>query len=242
MTPVDATSTSSGRQPNSRAAISAVDLDTLNPASPVQALAQPLLHTMTRARPSERSRFILDSSTGAACARLVVKTPAADARSSDTTSARSSCGEALMPASTPAALKPAGAVTPPSMLWTLTSAAAAALDMERLPCGRDVLHGVQIRHHGVLSALAEQRAGVAVRRDLFRQPGMRHDREAHVREVRRLMREHAQVIVAVAPGALAQLVDDPAAHARILAASRKRRAIGLPPPSGSAAQARRIPR
>src|SRR6186997_2121967 len=118
-----------------------------------------------------------------------------------------------MPASTPAALKPAGAVTPPSICRTLTWTSAAALDMERLPCGSAVLHGVQVRHHRVLPALPEQGAGAAVRCDLFRQPRMRHDREAHVREVRRLMREDTQIVVAVARGALAQLVDNPAAHA-----------------------------
>ena len=49
----------------------------------------------------------------------------------------------LMPANTPAALKPAGAVTPPSIFWILMSSPVAALDMEG--CGAASVSGVTSR-------------------------------------------------------------------------------------------------
>src|SRR4051794_27752707 len=111
-----------------------------------------------------------------------------------------------MPASTPAALNPIGAVTPPSTGRTWMSLVIAALDMERLLCSRAVVHGVQIRDHGVLPTLTEQGARSAVGGNLLRQPRMRHDREPHMCEIRRLMREHAQVVIAISSRACAQLV------------------------------------
>jgi hypothetical protein len=80
----------------------------------VQAFAQPLLLTTARARPWLAARCAFETSTGAACAWLVVKTAAADAVVSLTTSARSCLPFALMPQCRPAARKPRGAVTPPS--------------------------------------------------------------------------------------------------------------------------------
>ena len=59
------------------------------PSSPVQALAQPLLTMTARAMPPARARCSRDTSTGAACALLGVKTAAAVAGVSDTSSARS---------------------------------------------------------------------------------------------------------------------------------------------------------
>ncbi len=56
-----------------------------------------------------------DTMTGAACARLVVKTAAAEAGRSDAITARSSPPFALIPQATPAAVKPRGAVTLPSI-------------------------------------------------------------------------------------------------------------------------------
>ena len=113
MTPVDATSTCSSGQPTSRAVSLAMSRAACSPSSPVQALAQPLLTTMARAAPPERTRCSRETTTGAAGARLVVKTAAACAGASETSSARSSPPLALMPALTPAARKPRGAVTPP---------------------------------------------------------------------------------------------------------------------------------
>ena len=114
MTPVEATSTSSASQPRARAVSAVISSATLCPASPVQALAQPLLTTMARARPPVEARCAFETSTGAAAARLIVNAPAALAESSATSSIRSSApARALMPQWTPAVRKPAGAVTPP---------------------------------------------------------------------------------------------------------------------------------
>ena len=62
--------------------------------------------------------------------------------------------------------------------------------------------------HGVLAALAEQRAAHAVGGDLLGQPGVRHDREAHADEVAGRVREGAQLVEAVRGARGAQLVDD----------------------------------
>jgi hypothetical protein len=120
MTPVDATSTCSGAHPTSFAVSAAISRATCRPASPVHAFAHPLLTTIARAIPPDRCRCSFDTSTGAACARFVVKTAAAVAGWSETSRARSS-PFALMPALTPAARKPFGRVTPPesvSSVWT----------------------------------------------------------------------------------------------------------------------------
>src|SRR5262249_19782088 len=99
--------------------------------SPVQALAQPLLTTTARATPPERDRCSRETTTGAALALLVVKTAAACAGASETSSARSARPLALMPALIPAARNPRGTVTPPAGACALaaiyaTGAAAAA--------------------------------------------------------------------------------------------------------------------
>src|SRR5439155_624210 len=91
-------------------------------SSPGQALAQPLLTTIARATPPERARCCRDTTTGAAWARLTVKTAAAVAGDSETSSARSSPLFALIPALMPAARKPRGVVTPP-----LTAEKASAI-------------------------------------------------------------------------------------------------------------------
>ncbi len=81
---------------------------TCRPASPVHALAQPLFTITARATPPERARCSRDTSTGAACARLVVNTADAVASQSETRSARSRAPLAVIPALTPAALKLGG--------------------------------------------------------------------------------------------------------------------------------------
>ena len=116
MTPVEATSTCSAGQSTRRAVSNAMSRATWSPSSPVHAFAQPLLTMTARAAPPERARCSRDTTTGAAIARLVVKTAAACAGTSDTSSARSSPPLALMPALVPTARKPRGAVTPPSMV------------------------------------------------------------------------------------------------------------------------------
>src|SRR5262252_205997 len=131
MTPVEATRTCSGGQPTSRAASVAVFRATASPSSPVQALAQPLLTTMARATPPERDRCSRETTTGAAIALFVVKTAAACAGASETSSARSALPFDLMPALMPAARNPRAVVTPPAIASALgdiyaTGAAAAA--------------------------------------------------------------------------------------------------------------------
>ncbi len=101
MTPVDATSTSSGRHPIWRATNSTVERATAMPASPVHAFAHPLLQTIALARPPERSRFARETMTGAACVLFVVNTAAADTGRSAVitiTSSGQACVGGLMPA------------------------------------------------------------------------------------------------------------------------------------------------
>src|SRR5262249_45772240 len=62
--------------------------------------------------------------------------------------------------------------------------------------------------HRVLPALPELRALHAVCEDLLGQPQMRDDREAHVDEVARRVRERAQLLEALAARPAPQFVDD----------------------------------
>ena len=116
MTPVEATSTSSAAQPTAAAVSAAISRASAMPCGPVQALAQPLLATMARARPPVAARCAFDTSTGAAWAwfgREHRRPPWPACRT--TSSARSGLPLALMPQCRPAARKPRGAVTPPAM-------------------------------------------------------------------------------------------------------------------------------
>src|SRR3954452_6862114 len=83
------------------------------PGSPVAALALPLLSTTADARPPLASRCRLLTCTGAAVARLAVKTAAAGTGwpSAVATTARSGTPSALIPQCTPPATNPPGAVT-----------------------------------------------------------------------------------------------------------------------------------
>src|SRR5918993_26065 len=111
ITPVEQTSTCSGRQPSSAAARSTVVSTAASPAGPVQALALPEFSTTTRASAEAASRS-RDQTTGAATTWLVVNTPAATVPGSPTIRARSAAPEGLSPQATPAAPNPAAAVTP----------------------------------------------------------------------------------------------------------------------------------
>ena len=76
MTPVEATTTSPGAQPTrARREPRPSRARPRGRASPVAALAQPAFTTTARARPA--ARCSRETSTGAAWARFVVKTPAA---------------------------------------------------------------------------------------------------------------------------------------------------------------------
>ena len=72
---------------------------------------------------------------------------------------------------------------------------------------------VERHDHRVLAARAEERALDAVGRELLEQPGVRNDRESHLDEIRRRVRERAQLFEAFAPRAPPQLVDDHRADA-----------------------------
>ena len=117
-----------------------------------------------------------------------------------------------MPAYTPAAENPAGAVIPPSTAWILVSVRAAALDMQ-LCRGLDLGYSVEVGHHRELFAPPEERAVAAVGRDFLRQPRVRNNRKAHMREVRRLMSEDTQVVISCGSGPGPKLVDDLTADA-----------------------------
>ena len=89
MTPVEATTTSAGRAARARPRRAPPSrARRAGPRSPVAAFAQPALTTTARARPAGEV-LARDHAPGAACARLVVKTPAAAQGASATRSARS---------------------------------------------------------------------------------------------------------------------------------------------------------
>ena len=113
ITPVDEMSTCSGWQSSARARAAAIWTAFCKPASPVQALAHPLLTTMARARPADAARWLRHTTTGAATARLVVKTAATLTGRSAAMRARSNASF-LIPHATAAQRKPWAAVTPPS--------------------------------------------------------------------------------------------------------------------------------
>ena len=101
----DATSTCSGAQPTrARRSRRPFAGRRSSPCAPVQALAQPLLTTMARACRWRRSRCSRDTSTGAAWARLVVKTPRpTQAHPPPSQAEIQALAAALMPQCTPAA-------------------------------------------------------------------------------------------------------------------------------------------
>ena len=106
ITPVDATSTCEDGTPSAAPASATIVQALSRPAVPVQALAEPELVTIARARPPWIwARLTV---TGAATTRLVVNTPAAVAGRSETSRVRSDLPLRFMPqAATPAA-NPAG--------------------------------------------------------------------------------------------------------------------------------------
>jgi hypothetical protein len=110
----------SSSQPRAVAAAAAMPLATSRPASPVQAFAQPLLTTAPAQRPLARLRFSRETMIGAAVALFVVNTAAAGTGPLVEEIRQRSRGLVagfgfLMPQYTPAATKPAGVVTPPSI-------------------------------------------------------------------------------------------------------------------------------
>ena len=114
MTPVDDTSTCSGRQLSTRAASAAMVRAAASPSGPVQAFAQPLFTTTAVVVLSDCRKCSFVTISGAATTMFVVNMPAVLAGGAATTNARSR-SEVLMPQATPAAANPAGAVTPPEI-------------------------------------------------------------------------------------------------------------------------------
>ena len=108
MTPVDMTAAERGGSPSAASARWAISAASIRPASPVQALAQPALIATAR-RPAAFSATNARSySTGAAGNALRVKVAAAPHGRSLTISARSRAPVFLIPAATPAKVKPRG--------------------------------------------------------------------------------------------------------------------------------------
>ncbi len=211
ITPVDATSTWSASQPSARgrrvghlarvaqpgvagARVGAAAVDDDGPAR----------GRRTRARCSR------DTTTGAACALLVVNTAAADTGASAAISARSSGGRGRPALLDAARARPrrgsrAGAVTPPSTSGVIMHGHVSAAHAAPRPARRARRTLAQRQHHRVLLAAAEQRAAQAVGRDLLRQPQVRHDREALADEEPRVVREGAERVEPAAPRAPSQL-------------------------------------
>src|SRR5689334_3741401 len=215
MTPVDATRTCSGGHPSASATCSVIRFAFASPSAPVHAFAHPLLTTMAHPTPCVASRCCLETSTGAACARFVVKIPAIEANVSVAMTARSrASGFALIPQCSAADLKPVGAVIPPSTgVMEVCRAAGITSAMQGSQRDAGAPRALEGAHHRVLSAAAELAAGLAVGGDLLGNPRVRHDRKPEVNEVRRRVREGAQLLEPCDRGAPYQLVDDASADA-----------------------------
>ena len=126
ISPVEHTSTSSGRHPIPAATAAQVASASARPRAPVAALALPLLSTTAAARPPVAARCARLTSTGAAVALFRVNTATAvtGRPSSVATRARSSSPPALIPQATPEATNPSAPVTvtdtsrPPEGRWS----------------------------------------------------------------------------------------------------------------------------
>ena len=115
ISPVEHTTTSPAPMPSSPATSSAVVCVFWKPSGPVHAFAPPEFRTTARTDPARTTSR--DQCTGAAATRLEVNwAAAANSGPVLTTSARSGPPEALKPASTPEAVKPAAVHTPDSVV------------------------------------------------------------------------------------------------------------------------------
>ena len=104
ITPVEARKTSSSAHPNRSAAALAVSAAVVSPALPVNALALPELHTITRARPPGSAAR--HQSTGAEVQSERVKTPATAVPGAKTASIRSFAPLRFRPQARPASCTP----------------------------------------------------------------------------------------------------------------------------------------
>jgi len=143
ITPVEATSTSPALRSKACAVDSAISRAFCIPAAPVAALALPLLQMTARILPPEADNAAFDSSTGAAQQRLVVKTEAVLAGSSQSISIRSLL-VGLMPQLMPASVKPSGQKTASeagSATTGLTPSGQTVLLARRLTAAIDFSNG-----------------------------------------------------------------------------------------------------
>ena len=115
MTPVDATKTSSAGTESAWAVISCMAREAARPGSPVAALAMPEFKMTARALPPAATER--ETCTGAAQNTFLVNVPVATVSCADETTSAASKRSGLFrnPICAPAAEKPSGAVTPPSM-------------------------------------------------------------------------------------------------------------------------------
>src|SRR5262245_5870137 len=211
MTPVDATSTCMAAHSTAAAVSSTISWASATPCGPVQALAHPLLVTIAWATPLLAASWSSQRITGAALARLVVKTPAALAGASVAISARSGLPDALMPQARPVARTPRGAVTPPSMRRMSDTAGGGARRGARRRLCRSPLRAEfsQLEQHGVLATGAEERTACAVVRDFLGHPRVRHDREPEPDEQPCVVRKGAETQKPLAASAPSQLIHHP---------------------------------
>src|SRR5208282_2793661 len=107
ITPVEQTRISRGGQPSARAILAAVERDAARPSGPVQQFALPELTMTARTFPRDSFKWALQTRTGAACTRFVVKMAAVLAGASLMMSARSS-RDFFRPQCVAAKVKPRG--------------------------------------------------------------------------------------------------------------------------------------
>jgi hypothetical protein len=122
ITPVEATPTWPGSTPSSSAAAACIASAVSSPRRPSPTFEQPELAATARSRPSSAC---FETITGAPTRALVVKRAAETVSGSSETSTPTSRPSGLMPAATPAALKPAGSA------WGSSSRACAGAATQR---------------------------------------------------------------------------------------------------------------
>ena len=220
ITPVDATSTCSASQPTRRGRrVGHRRARRAMPSSPVQALAQPLLTTIARARAAAMRARCSRETSDRRRLRLVRREHRRGRRRrvGDDRARGRARRVALMPQARRRRGSRAGAVTPPSMVADHGDESPSCdrgprRDRRRRRASRTAS---QRQHHRVLAAAAEQRAADAVVRDLLRQPQCAARSRSPWRTKKRgVVRERAQRLEAGALRASAQLVDEPRGRGR----------------------------
>ena len=99
------------------------------------------------------------------------------------------------------------ASTPPGIDVIVAVPSVDASAMERRQRHARLSRAGETEHDRVLAALAKLRAGTTIGLDFLRQPGVRNQREPELDEIRRGMRERAELVEACGGCASNQLVD-----------------------------------